>query len=124
MGGSDGECRVGCGLRPRISFGSMSEYSFDMSQFQGADGSDNDFRESVCGQNWGFEGYDTNSYAEYEDGHLDTFRTRGCSLGMGMGDMQKMRPRFSSHGDACSIQERHVDADGNPVLQGASQCAL
>ena len=30
--------------RPRISFGSWSEYSIDMSQFQGVDGSDNDFR--------------------------------------------------------------------------------
>ena len=30
--------------RPRISFGSWSEYSFDMTQFQGADGSVNDFR--------------------------------------------------------------------------------
>ena len=43
---------------------------------------------------------------------------------MGMGEMQKMRPRFSSHGDACSIQERHADADCNPVLHGASQSAF
>ena len=108
---------------------------------------ENPHRDSVCGQNWGFEGYSTNNYMDYglccergpqereisegetdggkytEDEGGEATRPSNCWSNGGDADsVKEMRPRCFSPGNGSAVEEAVDDDPGlNMLLQQQQQ---